>query len=81
MTVRVTQDVEPILDRNQALANHNDGWNGDRTMRRVASIPNVVLDRYRRKGINLLRPEFRDDLRKLMNDSDYRKLRTAPGRI
>ena len=80
-TIRKTQDVEPVLDRNQAMATHNDGWNNDKTIRRAAAIPNVVLDEYRRKGINLLRHEFKDELHKMLNDIDYRKLRTAHWRV
>ncbi|MGH6828606.1 MAG: hypothetical protein ACREFW_06825 [Rhizomicrobium sp.] len=42
-TVASSQDVEPILERNRAMANHNDGYTPSRDLRRLASIPNVVL--------------------------------------
>lgn len=77
-TIRICQDVEPILDNNQALSNHDDGWNEDKTMRRVASIPTAVLTKFREKGIDLLNPEKDPKaFKRIMNDSDYRKLRTA----
>ena len=42
-TVASHQDVAPFLDRNRAMANQNDGYNQSRDMRRLASIPNIVL--------------------------------------
>ena len=81
-TVRHTQDVEKILDRNQAMASHNDGYSKSRDLKRAASIPTILLTEYRNnKGINLLDPNHAPDLKRLLNDADYRKLRTAPGRI
>lgn len=80
-TIRECQDVEPILDQNQALRNHDSGWDAKKEMRRAASIPNVVLSDFRRRGINLLKPEFQDELKKVLNDSDYSKLRTADWRV
>jgi len=80
-TIRETQDVEPILDRNQELYNLNDGYDSERNFKRVASIPNVVLTEYRKKGINLLSPEFEPEMKRFLNDSDFRKLRTASGTL
>lgn len=81
-TVRHTQDVEPVLDRNQAMATHNDGYSPSRDLRRAASIPSIVLTEYRNnKGINLLDPSHEKELKKVLNDIDFRKFRTAPGRI
>jgi hypothetical protein len=81
-TIRMTQDVEPILDSNQALANANDGWSAAKDMRRIASIPYVVLEDFRKRGVNLLRPESDlETFKRIMNDSDYRKLRTADWRV
>lgn len=76
-TVRTTQDVEPVLDRNHAEYTHNNGWDDEKLFRRAGRIPNVVLQDYRNKGINLLRPENEQELKRLLNNSDYAKLRTA----
>jgi hypothetical protein len=81
-TIRMTQDVEPILENNQALANSGNGWSAAKDMRRIASVPSVVIEEFRKRGVNLLRPE--SDLKafkRIMNDSDYRKLRTADWRV
>lgn len=80
--VRKTQDVTPILDHNKALANHDDGYSRSREMRRVASIPLVVIEQWRAEGFDLLSGNFdRKELRRRLNDSDNRFFRTAPGRV
>lgn len=81
VTERYTQDVEPILDNNQALFNCDDGYDGEKNFKRVASIPNLLLIEHRNKGVNLLSPEHEPELKRLLNDSDFRKLRTASGNL
>ena len=81
-TILHQEDVEPVIERNHAMATHNDGWNPDKSMRRVGSIPQTLLTEWRNnKGINLTDPNHFDELRKLMNDSDYRKLRSAEWQV
>ncbi len=80
--VAAFQDVDAILDRNKAMANQNDGWNGDRTMRRVASIPLTLLMKWQaEEGWDPFDREHADRLARKLNDPDYRWLRTAPGRV
>jgi len=81
-TIKSSQPVESdILELNKAMYNHNDGYNADRTMQRVGSIPQAVIEEYLARGINLFHPAFESELIKLMDNSDYRFLRTAPGRL
>ncbi|HWF65295.1 MAG TPA: hypothetical protein VN685_11835 [Rhizomicrobium sp.] len=80
-TVASHQNVEPFLDRNKALAAANDGYNQARDLRRLASIPNIVLMQWLNEAgsMEILRdPKF---LAKKLNDPDYLYLRTAPYRI
>lgn len=80
-TVASHQDVAPFLDRNKALANANDGYNRTRDMRRLASIPNIVLMQWLNEAgsMEILRdPKF---LSRKLNDPDYLYLRTAPYKI
>lgn len=80
-TVASRQDVGPLLDRNKALATANDGYNKTRDMRRLASIPNIVLMQWLNEAgsMEILRdPKF---LARKLNDPDYLYLRTAPYRI
>lgn len=79
--LRQVQDVAPVLDRNKALATHNDGYSPSREMRRAASIPLVVIEQWKREGIDIFDPNCRDAVRRKLNSSEYLWLRTAPGRL
>lgn len=82
VTYAMGQDVEPLLDRNKAMANHNDGYTPSREMRRVASIPFALWMKVKsEQGIDLFDPDNKDALVRILNDPDYAYLRTAPGRI
>lgn len=81
-----TQDVAPILERNKAMANHNDGYTPSRDMKRVASIPYAV-------GVKWLNeegwwfmdaghdPDVAKKLARKLNDPEYRYLRTSEGNV
>jgi hypothetical protein len=76
------QDAEPILERNKAMAAHNDGYTPSRELRRVASIPLIlVLKWLNEEGWYAFDPNARDRLKRKLNDPEYRWLRTAPGRF
>jgi len=83
--VRISQDVSAILDRNKAMANHNDGYTPSREMRRVAFIPAIVRQKWLiEEGWDCMNTNDPDVAKKLvgkLNDSDWAHLRTAPGRI
>jgi hypothetical protein len=81
LIVNHAQDVEPILDTNKAMATHNDGYNSSRTMRRVASIPNVVIEQWKKEGVDLFNPNHKEAVRRKLNSSEFAYLRTAPGRL
>jgi hypothetical protein len=76
-----TQDCTPILERNKALANDGDGYSPSREFRRVASVPNVVVEQWLNEGINIFDPDHWPEIRRRLNDPDNRFLRTAPGRV
>lgn len=70
--------TDAVLDNNHRMANHNDGWSKSRELRRVADIPmSVMLSWYVEKGIDVLNKRHWPEVRKLLNDPDWRKLRTA----
>ncbi len=79
--VRTSQDVAPLLDRNKAMANHNDGYSESRELRRVASIPAMVRLKWLEEGWDCLDPNCADKLMRKLNDPDYAYLRTAEGRL
>lgn len=81
--VRRTQDVEPILDLNKRMANEPQTRAG--TFRHVATIPNVILEKWiAEEGANVLtmdKDEFALFIKRRLNDPDWRYLRTSMGRI
>lgn len=80
--VRTTQDVEPILEANKVLYNEDGGgWSPTREMRRVASIPLVVVHKWLQEGINIFDKNDRRKVLQRLNDPEWRHLRTAPGRV
>ena len=82
-TVRTVQDVEPILENNKRLQTLNDGYTADRSLRRVASIPLVVVQQWMKEdGVNWLalpKEEQTVYLRRKLNDPQWRYLRTSSG--
>jgi len=87
--IRGTQNVQSILDANQAEFNDDKrGWSADKAFRRVARIPaavrNKVLIETRGQVDLWKRGAERSDtkwINRFLNDIDNRKLRTAPGRL
>lgn len=76
------QALDPIFDRNKAMANHNDGYSPSRELRRVATIPYVIgLKWLNEEGWWFMDPDNADRLAKKLNDADWRYLRTADGQI
>lgn len=72
------QDCEPILERNKALQNErraDSDWG-----RHIASVPNVILERWiKEDGVNLLAlpaQEFGALIRRKLRDPQWAFLRT-----
>jgi hypothetical protein len=83
LIIRGYQDVYEILELNQAMLTENNGYTPDKSFRRVASIPALLRNKIMaEEGWDPWQPgKYPDLYRRLMNDPEYRKLRTAPGRI
>lgn len=74
--------TDPVIERNKAMATHNDGYTPDRELRRVASIPYIIGQKWlNEEGWWFLDPENADKLAAKLNDPDWAYLRTAPGRV
>ena len=78
---RKTQDVEPVLNHNKALYNDGDGYSPSRDLRRVASIPMVVVEQWLSEGVNIFDADHKAEVMRRLNSSEYLYLRTAGGRV
>lgn len=68
------QDVEPLLDANKAAANEASGPMGE--MCHVASIPvSVQLKWLVEKGVDVLNPDHKQAVAKLLDDGEWRYLK------
>jgi len=52
-----------------------------KNMWKVASIPNIVVEQWRKEGIDLFKDEDWPKVRAKLNDPEYKWLRTSPGRV
>ena len=77
--IETVQDVEPILERNKKLAVEYGKNINSRTWFPVASIPVTIQYEWLKKyGIsNIFDEEYEPLIKRLLNSSDYRYLRTS----
>jgi|TARA_Y100000114_G_C11702922_1_gene299392 hypothetical protein len=87
LTVKNSQDVNPILQKNKRLYNLNDGYSKSKDLKRVASIPSLVLQLWAKEynGTNnwfaIPDIERKRILKLKLNSNEFRYFRTASGRI
>jgi hypothetical protein len=76
------QDVEDLIEVNKAAANHNDGYSASRGIRRAASIPAGVRNKWLvEEGWDAFDPANWPTLKRKLNSSEWQYLRNAPGRL
>lgn len=85
IAIEQTQDIAPIIKVNHEtmMANgvgRTSFWQG-RDYVKIAEIPLILIDQWHKQGINFYDPNDWPIIRKMLNDSDWSKLRSAPGRI
>ena len=74
----ISQPITGILDNNTALRNLNNGYSPEKTFKRVASIPIVLAEQWKRElGIDVMDRLQWPRVKKLLEDADFMKLRTA----
>jgi hypothetical protein len=70
--------IDAVLDLNHHMQNENDGWSKTKEWRRVGSIPMAVIhDWLVREKIDVFDKNDWPAVRKKLNSSEFRKLRTA----
>lgn len=79
ITLHYEQDVEPILELNKAKQSEGRNYYAkDDELWRVASIPIMVQFKWLNEhGVDVLNEEHWPKVRQLLNDPDYRYLKTA----
>ena len=75
-----TINHKSILDHNKKLYNKNDGYSPDKSLKRIASIPSIVLEIWA-NWFALPKEVQTKILKEKLNSSDYRYFRTAPGKF
>ena len=81
-TVETIHNVEPIMEANKRAQNNGDGFTPSRDMKWIARIPNVVIEKWLNElGVNIFDKNHAPAVRRLLNSSDWRHLRTSPGRF
>ena len=87
LTIKNSKDVYPILQKNKRLYNLNDGYSKSKDLKRVASIPSLVLQLWAKEynGTNnwfaIPHIERKRILKLKLNSNEFRYFRTASGRI
>jgi hypothetical protein len=85
-----TVNHKPIIESNKKLYTQNDGYSPDKGLKRIASIPTIVLEVWAKeyngdqnKGNWFALPKDVQTkiLKEKLNSSDYRYFRTAPGKF
>ena len=85
-----TINHKSILEHNKKLYNQNDGYSPDKGLKRIASIPSIVLEIWAKEyngdqnngnWFALPKEVQTKILKEKLNSSDYRYFRTAPGQF
>ena len=83
-------DIEPIIENNKKLFNQNDGYSSDKGLKRIASIPVVILeiwckeyhkDQNKGNWFKLPQETQKKILKEKLNSSEFRYFRTAEGKF
>ena len=83
-------DIKPIIEDNKRLYNQNDGYSPDKGLKRIATIPTIILeiwckeyhkDQNKGNWFDLPRVIQQKILREKLNSSDYRYFRKSSGKF
>ena len=80
-------NINPHLQHNKTLYNHNDGYSKSRELIRVASIPTIALSVWAKEyngdsnWFGLPKEVQKNILKKKLNSSEFRYFKTAEGNL
>ncbi len=89
VVVKRTQDATPYIEQNKRELAEAPSWNPygsgrkDQSLRKVASIPLIVVEQWMKEGVNILdpSPEMQKKVAQKLNSNEWQHLRTYPGRV
>jgi hypothetical protein len=87
LTVNNQQNLNPLMERNKKLYNHNNGYSQSKDFKRVASVPPLILQIWTKEynGTNNWWGLPKDTQKKIMrtklNSSEFKYFRTAEGSL
>ena len=87
LTINNQQDLNPLMKRNKRLYTLNDGYTASRDMKRVASVPPIILQIWSKEynGTNnwwgLPKEIQKKIMRTKLNSNEFRYFRTAEGSL
>ena len=87
LTINNQQNLNPLMKRNKELYNLNDGYTASREMRRVASVPPIILQIWAkeyngtRNWWALPKDTQKKILRVKLNSNEFRYFKTSEGRL
>jgi hypothetical protein len=79
LVVKRTQDTTPYLEANKRERTDFQARRGAR-MRKVAEIPNIVVEQWMREGINIFDRNHAAAIQRKLNSNEFAHLRTSPGK-
>jgi len=80
-------DYKPIINHNKKMYTQNDGYSKSRDLKRVASIPTLVLELWTKEyngtgnWFALPKEVQQKILKTKLNSNEFQYFRTAPGRL
>ena len=87
LTINNQQNLNPLMERNKKLYTQNDGYTPSRDMRRIASVPPIILQIWAKEYNGTrnwwaLPKEIQKKIMKTkLNSSEFRYFRTAEGSL
>ena len=87
LTINNQQNLNPLLDRNKKLYTQNDDYTASRDMRRVASVPPIILQVWTkeyngtRNWWALPKETQKKIMRTKLNSSEFKYFRTSEGSL
>lgn len=81
-SLKQTQDVESVLDANKSEHLYTNGYSPSRELKHLARVPiGIAYEWIMKYGVNILNPDHKPAVRRLLDSNEYRYLRTSAGNL